>query len=54
VACWVRRAGDAEWQALALDILRIEEGLVAEIVTFGPDVFASFGLPETLADGKAP
>lgn len=52
VAAWVRRAGDADWRALAIDVLRIEDGRVAEIVTFGPDVFASFGLPATLADGE--
>ena len=53
VACWVRGAGDADWQALAVDVLRIEDGRVAEIVTFGPDVFASFGLPATLADEES-
>jgi hypothetical protein len=31
---------------MALDVLRIEAGAVAEIITFGPGVFASFGLPD--------
>jgi hypothetical protein len=30
---------------LALDVLRIEEGVIAEIVTFPPDCFLPFGLP---------
>ena len=50
VAAWVRHAGDADWQALAMDVLRIADGQILEIVTFGPDVFAGFGLPATLAD----
>ena len=33
---------------MALDVIRIEEGLVAEIVTFPPQVFPSFGLPDEL------
>ena len=45
VACYVRKPGDSTWQALALDVLRIEDGLIAEIVTFPPDSFATFGLP---------
>jgi RNA polymerase sigma-70 factor (ECF subfamily) len=49
VAAYVRRAGDPAWSALAMDVLRIEEGAIAEILTFGPDVFAAFGLPPTLA-----
>jgi hypothetical protein len=30
---------------LALDVLRIEDGLIAEIVVFPPDSFPTFGLP---------
>ncbi|HEX7778909.1 MAG TPA: hypothetical protein VF424_06720 [Vicinamibacterales bacterium] len=45
VANYVRRPGDSAWRALALDVLRIEEGVIAEIVTFSPDCFPSFGLP---------
>lgn len=48
VACYVRRPGDGGHRPMALDVLRIELGLVAEINTFGPDVFAAFGLPATL------
>ena len=45
VAAYVRRPGDSAWRALALDVLRIEDGVIAEIVTFPPDCFLSFGLP---------
>jgi RNA polymerase sigma-70 factor, ECF subfamily len=48
VACYLRRAGDSEYRALALDVLRIEEGAVAEIVTFPHKLFPAFGLPQTL------
>ena len=45
VAAYVRRPGDSAWRALALDVLRIEDGVIAEIVTFPPDCFLPFGLP---------
>ena len=48
VAAYVRREGEPAWTALAMDVLRIEEGAIAEILTFGPEVFASFGLAPTL------
>jgi len=45
VAAYVCRSGDSTWRAQALDVLRIEEGLITEIVTFPPDTFPLFGLP---------
>jgi RNA polymerase sigma-70 factor (ECF subfamily) len=48
VAVYVLRAGDSEYRALALDVLRVEDGAVAEITTFGPALFPEFGLPPTL------
>jgi len=33
---------------MALDVLRIEDGLVAEITTFVPELVPAFGLPPTL------
>jgi hypothetical protein len=44
VAAYVCQPGDSTWRALALDVLRIEDGLIAEIVTFSPDTFPLFGL----------
>ena len=35
-ATYVRRAGDDRYRPLAIDVLRIEDGLVAEVTTFGP------------------
>ena len=34
-----------------MDVLRIEDGLVAEIITFDSDVFDWFGLPRQLQAG---
>jgi RNA polymerase sigma-70 factor (ECF subfamily) len=48
VACYRRRPGEAEFTPLAIDVLRIEEGAVAEILTFHANVFPAFGLPPTL------
>jgi RNA polymerase sigma-70 factor, ECF subfamily len=48
VANYVRRPGDDEFRQMAIDVLRIEEGQVAEIVTFPPDVFPAFELPAKL------
>jgi RNA polymerase sigma-70 factor, ECF subfamily len=47
-ACYLRRPGDSEFRALSLDVLRVEDGKVAEIVAFLAEVFAAFGLPPTL------
>ena len=45
VAAYVRPPGDSAWRALALDVLRIEDGAIEEIGTFPPDCFRPFGLP---------
>ena len=45
VAAYVLHPGDTAWRALALDVLRIEEGRISEVVTFSPDLFPPFGLP---------
>jgi RNA polymerase sigma-70 factor (ECF subfamily) len=49
VANYVRRPGDSDYRALAVDMLRIEGDAVAEIITFGPGVFATLGLPPKLS-----
>jgi RNA polymerase sigma-70 factor, ECF subfamily len=45
VAAYVCRPGDSTWRAMALDVLRIEDGLITEIVVFMPEAFPAFGLP---------
>ena len=45
VACYRCQPGDSNWRALAMDVLRIEDGLITEIVMFMPDNFPAFGLP---------
>jgi RNA polymerase sigma-70 factor (ECF subfamily) len=57
VAAYVSQPGDTAWSALALDVLRIEEGVITEIVTFAGDVFPRFGLPLTMdveSGGRTP
>jgi len=49
VAFFLRRWSDTEYRATALQVLRIENGLIAEIVAFrDPNLFAAFGLPPVL------
>jgi hypothetical protein len=48
VANYVRKPGDAGYSPLALDVLGIVDGTIADIVTFDGAVFGWFGLPETL------
>jgi len=48
VANYVRKPGDTEYRAFAVDVLRIQEGVVTEILTFHSSVFASLGLPQTV------
>jgi RNA polymerase sigma-70 factor (ECF subfamily) len=48
VANYLRRPGESEYRALALDVLRIEEGRIVEVTAFGHEVFPAFGLPATL------
>jgi RNA polymerase sigma-70 factor (ECF subfamily) len=48
VACYVRRPGEEGYRALAVDLLTIVDGEIAEIITFGTSRFASLGLPDAL------
>jgi RNA polymerase sigma-70 factor (ECF subfamily) len=48
VAGYVRRPGDEEYALLALDVLRIEAGVVREIVAFDHSLLGPFDLPTTL------
>ncbi len=45
---YLRAPGDSVYRAFKLDVLRVENGAIAEITTFHSDVFAGFGLAETL------
>jgi RNA polymerase sigma-70 factor (TIGR02960 family) len=47
-ASYLRKPGDTAFRAFKFDVLRIEGGLVAEITTFGPELFPAFGLAPTL------
>jgi RNA polymerase sigma-70 factor, ECF subfamily len=45
-AHYLRRPGETEYRALALDVVRVEDGLIAEITSFvTPELFPAFGLP---------
>jgi RNA polymerase sigma-70 factor (TIGR02960 family) len=46
LANYLKEPGDSEFRALALDVLRVVEGRLAEITTFEPSLFVHFGLPE--------
>jgi RNA polymerase sigma-70 factor (TIGR02960 family) len=47
-ASYLRRTGDTEFRAFKFDVLRIEDGAIAEITTFGAALFPVFDLPPTL------
>ena len=48
-AHYLRRPGESEYLPLALDVLEVADGRVAEIITFvHPELFGVFGLPAKL------
>jgi RNA polymerase sigma-70 factor (TIGR02960 family) len=47
-ASYLRRPGDSQFRAFKLDVMRVEEGLIAEVTTFGAELFPAFGLAPTL------
>jgi RNA polymerase sigma-70 factor (ECF subfamily) len=47
-ACYLRAHDDDTFRAFKFDVLRPSGGLVAEITTFGPELFPAFDLPATL------
>jgi len=53
VANYLRRPGAPDYRPLALDVLTLADGFVADIVTFPPEVFPAFGLPPSLDDPAA-
>jgi hypothetical protein len=46
-ASYLRRP-DSEFRAFKLDVLRVKDGQIPEITTFGAALFPAFGLPATL------
>ncbi|MFJ8935962.1 RNA polymerase subunit sigma-70 [Streptomyces sp. NPDC102365] len=48
VAGYLRRPGTSVFRAQLIDVLRVEEGRIAQITTFEPHLFEAFGLPMTL------
>ena len=46
VGFYRRREGEDDFRPLAVDVLRVADGVVAEILTFVPGQFAALGLPE--------
>jgi RNA polymerase sigma-70 factor (ECF subfamily) len=47
-ASYLREWGDSEYRAFKFDVLRIKDGAIAEITTFGPELFPAFGLSLTI------
>ncbi len=47
-ASYLRAKNDSEFRAFKIDVLRVEDGAIAEITTFNADLFPAFGLPVTL------
>jgi len=45
---YLRRSGDSLFRASKIDVLRIEEGRIREITTFGTALLDAFGLPPTI------
>jgi RNA polymerase sigma-70 factor (ECF subfamily) len=47
-ASYLRAHGDTEFRAFKIDVIRLEQGRVAEMTTFGTTLFDAFGLPPVL------
>ena len=47
-ASYLRAFGDDTFRSFKLDVIRTRDGRIAEITTFGPELFEQFGLPPTL------
>ncbi|SHN42739.1 RNA polymerase subunit sigma-70 [Cryptosporangium aurantiacum] len=52
-ASYLRRPGDTVFRAFKIDVLRVADGRIVEITTFGTLLFPALGLPPTLADAAA-
>ncbi len=49
---YLRRPGDSEFRAFKIDVLRVEDGMVAEVTTFGPGRLGAYGVPEILRESQ--
>jgi RNA polymerase sigma-70 factor (ECF subfamily) len=47
-ASYLRAPGDTTFRSFKIDVLRVVDGAIAEITTFGAKHFPAFGLPPTL------
>jgi RNA polymerase sigma-70 factor (ECF subfamily) len=48
-ASYVLQPGDTQFRAFKFDIMRVQDGVLAEVTTFGPNLFPIFNLPMTLS-----
>ena len=46
---YLRASGDTVFRAFKIDVMRIEDGRIAEITTFDAKLVSAFGLPDVLA-----
>ena len=53
-ANYVRRRGEDRFRGLAIDVLRVERGMVTDVLAFDARMFPAFGLPLTLPADKVP
>ena len=49
---YLRAPGDDRFRAFKIDVLRVVDGKIAEITTFGASRVADYGLPEVLDEGS--
>ena len=55
VAIYLRAPGEAQYRPLALEVLRVVEGKVVEVVDWGlPELFEAFGLPMSFSSSPGP
>jgi RNA polymerase sigma-70 factor (ECF subfamily) len=47
-ASYLRVRGEDAYRLVAVNVLRIEDGMIAEVTTFAPELCRAFGLPATL------
>ncbi|WP_206505156.1 RNA polymerase subunit sigma-70 [Streptomyces chrestomyceticus] len=52
VANYVRRPGAPTYTAVNIDVLRVTDGLIAEITTFAPDLLPALGLASVLTPAE--